>query len=216
MIQKPVLFPCGELWLSGYCYYPEVDGTLPGVVVCHPHPLYGGSMGNSVIRELGTAVSNHNIIALMFNFRGVGKSTGKFSDGIGEQDDVIATLDWLAVQPQIDIRRLGLCGYSFGGRVAASVACKDERVKSMALISPAFSGTCSEDLQRCIKSKFFITGEDDDVILPELVKFVYDTANQPKQFKLIPRVDHFWGGFEKTLASEVANFFNSTLRDIVR
>ena len=78
-----------------------------------------------------------SIASLRFNFRGVGNSGGSYDEGRGEQDDVIAALDYLSTLKEIDSRKIGLAGYSFGGMVADAVAMKDNRVKQLALISPA-------------------------------------------------------------------------------
>ena len=105
-----------------------------------------------------------SIAALRFNFRGVGKSGGAFGEGIGEQEDVRAALDFVLATPGIDQERIGLAGYSFGGGVALPVAVKDERVKLLALVSPALSELGWEELKGYGKPKFVIIGENDFVI----------------------------------------------------
>ena len=102
MKHASISFPCGDLILEGGCYYPEGDSPLSGVILCHPHPLYGGSMNNNVIQTLAATLVKCSIIAFMFNFRGVGRSEGSFGDGIDEQEDVIAAIDWLVSQTEID------------------------------------------------------------------------------------------------------------------
>lgn len=207
MQQIPISFSCGELTLSGYVYYPDVKTHHPAVILCHPHPLYGGSMSNKVIRELGNALVTENMVAMMFNFRGVGKSMGKFGEGIAEQNDVIAALDWIGTQAQIDVNKIGLCGYSFGGGVAAPIGCNDNRVKALALIAPALETSNSAYLKTCTKPKYFIIGKNDDMISPDIIESLYQESSQPKEFECIPQADHFWEGYENFLAASVSTFF---------
>jgi len=207
MKQLPVTFPCGELSLSGYIYLPDSDGKFPGVVLCHPHPLHGGSMSNPIIRELGKSLVEQNIAALMFNFRGVGKSTGEYANAIGEQDDIVAALDQIEKYPEIDRSNLGLFGYSFGGLTGAPVACRDNRVKIMAFLAPPLDMGDTEFLKTCNKPKYFAIGEDDDMVLPDTLKSILDFTAEPKQFRSFPGVDHFWMGHEETACEAITSFF---------
>ncbi len=156
---KHVLFPCGDLTLEGACYYPADPGKFPGVVICHPHPLYGGSMGNKVVREIASALIKHSIIAFTFNFRGVGKSQGNYGNGIDEKKDVVAAIDWLSSQPEVEKSKIGLAGYSFGASVALPEACDDPRVSALALISPALLDQPKmEQLRNCTMPGLIICG----------------------------------------------------------
>jgi len=211
MKQPPITFPSGKLSLSGYIYIPDSPGLLPGVVICHPHPLHGGSMSNPVVRQMGNALLEQGIVALMFNFRGVGKSTGRYADGIGEQEDIVAALDWLAMQPQVDTSKIGLFGYSFGGYTGGPVACRDIRVKAMALISPAVQMGNSDYIETCKKPKFIVVGENDDMVPPEIVKAFFDRASEPKQFRSFPGADHFWMGHETSVCNIIASWFKKEL-----
>jgi len=209
MRQTPVTFPSGKLSISGYFYLPDSTGKYPGVVLCHPHPLYGGSMSNSVIREVGKALVQQNIAALMFNFRGVGKSTGEYSDAIGEQDDIVAALDYISSQSEVDNSKLGLFGYSFGGLTGAPVACRDSRVKVMALLAPPLDPNDMDFLNTCSKPKYFAIGDADDMVLPETLKAVFNQSAEPKQFQSFAGVEHFWMGHEEKAAAAVVSFFKN-------
>ena len=105
-----------------------------GVVICHPHPLYGGDMDNPVVVRVQEVCAGLGLATLRFNFRGVGGSGGAHGDGVGEQDDARAALEALA-------RTTGgaptvIAGYSFGARIAALVACGDPRIGGLTLIAP--------------------------------------------------------------------------------
>ena len=161
MISRHVVFPCGDIQLEGELHLPEGKGPFPVVVVCHPHPLYGGDMDNNVVMAVCFALVRSSIAALRFNFRGVGNSSGSYGEGIGEQDDVRAALDFLSTLKEIDSQRIGLAGYSFGGMVAASVAIKDNRVKQLALISPALKETGWAQLKEYGLPKLILIGDAD-------------------------------------------------------
>jgi alpha/beta superfamily hydrolase len=105
-----------------------------GVVVCHPHPLYGGDMDNPVVVRVQQVCAELGLATLRFNFRGVSESSGTHGGGVGEQDDATAALDALA--QATGTGPLAIAGYSFGAWVAALVGCRDARVTALALIAP--------------------------------------------------------------------------------
>lgn len=209
--QNAVSFPCGELTLEGLCYLPDSDGVFPAAVLCHPHPLYGGSMDNNVILAVSSALVERSKIAFAFNFRGVGSSQGRYGDGIAELEDAKAAISWLVSQPAVDGKRLGLLGYSFGAAVALPVACYDERVKAVALISLPPGRSHLSQLKGCTKPKLMVCGTDDFVVSLDQAKLMNQEAAEPKQFELISGADHFWLGYETELVGKVAAFFNASL-----
>lgn len=105
-----------------------------GVVICHPHPLYGGDMDNPVVVRVQAVCAALGLATLRFNFRGVGGSGGTHGGGVGEQEDAAAALDALA--KAVSAAPLVIAGYSFGAWVAALVGCRDARVAGMVLIAP--------------------------------------------------------------------------------
>ena len=109
-------------------------GAPAGVVICHPHPLYGGDMDNPVVVRVQEVCAELGLATLRFNFRGVGGSGGAHGGGLAEQDDARAALDALA--KATGPRPLAIAGYSFGAWVAALVGCHDARVGALALIAP--------------------------------------------------------------------------------
>jgi alpha/beta superfamily hydrolase len=197
--------PCGAITLEAVWHFPDSKGPWPAVVVCHPHPLYGGTMSSNVVFGICQALAERAIAALRFNFRGVGKSGGEFGEGKAEQEDVKAALDFAIATDGIDKERIGLAGYSFGGMVALPVAIRDKRVKRLALVSPALSEGDWEALKRYNKPKFVIAGENDFVIPQEY--FFKLSEDMPEQYQVIPKADHFWGGYETVVAEKVSAFF---------
>ena len=88
--------------------------AAPGAVICHPHPMYGGSMDNNVVEAIIAAMWRRGYATLRFNFRGVGASEGEYDGGEGEAEDARAAVEFLAAQPDIDRGAIALAGYSFG------------------------------------------------------------------------------------------------------
>jgi len=206
---KRVNFPCGHITLEGVLHRPDAPGPFPGVVVCHPHPLYGGTMDSPVILSICRALKTRGIASLRFNFRGVGRSEGSYAEGVGEREDARAALDFLSQQEVVDRSRLGLCGYSFGTIVGLPVADQDDRVKALAGVSPFFSSP--ELLQNFHRPKFFICGSRDDFVdLEELRRRVAELP-EPKELEIIPGADHFWWGYVEELSTKVADFFAAAL-----
>lgn len=207
MKRVPVTFPCGDISLEGIWHLPEAASLLPAVIVCHPHPLYGGNMSNNVVFAICQVLAQRSIAAFRFNFRGVGKSEGDFGEGITEQEDVKAALTFISTTPDIDRKRIGLTGYSFGAGVALPVALQDERVNLLALVSPALSDSGWEQLKGCTKPKLLISGNHDSVIpLSQFEQYIKDIP-EPKYCQVISGADHFWQGYEEEVAQKVAQFF---------
>lgn len=212
MRRERIFFPCGELRLEGVCYLPDHGEHLPVAVVCHPHPLYGGSMDNNVVQAISSALVERGIAALAFNFRGVGGSQGAFDGGRGEQEDVRAALDWLCSRDYVDARKIGLTGYSFGAAVALPVACGESRVKAVALVSLPLMDDAQVQQSRsllttCYIPKLLVCGDDDFVVPLSAMQRLAEVAPEPKEVRVIAGADHFWWGNEQTVAATVADFF---------
>jgi alpha/beta superfamily hydrolase len=197
MKSERVSIPCGEISLEGILHLPDGKSPYPAVIVCHPHPLYGGDMDNNVVVTICQGLVTQSIATLRFNFRGVGGSGGRFGGGVKEQDDVKAALDYLSTRHEIDT------GYSFGGAVTFPVAQEDMRVKRLALVSPALNESDWEELKRYTRPKLVLLG-DADTVVPYTRLKKYFTGD--KQFQVIAGADHFWWGFEAEMSKRVGEF----------
>ena len=137
MRQSAVSFKVKGLSFEGVIAQPDGDdGPLPGVVICHPHPLFGGNMDNNVVLSVSFALAERGFVCLRFNFRGVGNSEGEHSKGELEQQEVLAALELLKAWPGVDGKKLGLAGYSFGSSVILGSPDLHKKAKAFALISP--------------------------------------------------------------------------------
>jgi len=205
--QVHITFPCRDILLEGVWHFPQATVSSPAVIVCHPHPLYGGDMSNNIVLAICQTLAQQSIAALRFNFRGVGKSEGVFGEGIAEQEDAKAAIAFVSSTPDINPRRIGLAGYSFGASVTVPVALHDGRVNLLALVSPALADSGWEQLKEYPKAKLLIVGDSDLVIpLPRFQQYIKDIP-EPKQWQVISGADHFWQGYEAKVAQKVTQFF---------
>ena len=164
-------------------------------------------MSNSVVVAICRALVQKQIAALRFNFRGVGRSSGNYGGGIDEQEDVRAALALVPSTSEIDPKKIGLAGYSFGASVALSVAAENKEVSLLVLVSPALSDSGWEQLEAYSRPIFLISGEYDSVISPEMLQPYISNTPEFKQYEVIPGADHFWLGHEAEVADKVAEFF---------
>ena len=207
---KKIDIPCKDITLEGIFDLPEGDGPFSLVVVCHPHPLYGGNMYNNVVHAVCEKLRDKKIAWLKFNFRGVGMSGGSFAGGIGEKEDTQAAISFGESQPKIDPKRIGLCGYSFGSMIAFSVAVEDQRVAAVAGISPFVQP--DNLLDHWTKPKLLVCGTQDEFINDKKLEQLIQKIPEPKELAVYPGVDHFWLGEEGPMAEKVSQFFARAFR----
>jgi uncharacterized protein len=177
-----------------------------GVVVCHPHPLYGGDMDNPVVTLTAEGSQAAGLATLRFNFRGVGDSTGAHDDGRGEQVDVAAALDHLArrLRPGAAV---GLAGYSFGAAMAAAVAGGGRSLAGLALIAPplAFGGIDTRGLKSITGPVLIVAGSLDAYCPREALERLADGVPRA-DVCVIEGADHFFAGALGPLGEAVAGW----------
>lgn len=161
-------------------------------LVCHPHPLYGGTMHNKVVYQTAKALHVRGAAVLRFNFRGVGQSEGEHDRGLGEQGDVRAALDYLAVE--YPDRPIVLAGFSFGSWVGLRVGCEDGRVSRLIALGLPVDNVDASYLRRCAKPKLLIQGGEDQFGSRENLEALFATLPEPKQMVIIEDADHFFAG----------------------
>ena len=206
-----IKFPCGNIDLEGVCQFPDSDENFPVVIICHPHPLHGGDLHNHVVSAISRNLLQRSIATLRFNFRGVGQSGGNFGEGVGEQEDLKAAIEFALIQENIDSTRLGLAGYSFGGGIVVPVAYNDERVKAISLISPALENDDWNLLRKYKMPKMLISGSNDEFFPFAQYETKFKNIPGPKQFQIVNGADHFWQNFEVEAAEKVGRFFSENL-----
>jgi alpha/beta superfamily hydrolase len=180
------------------------------VVICHPHPLFGGTMTNKVVTTLARACTDIGVAAVKFNFRGVGKSEGQFAEGIGEQADLLAVIDWVKkINPSAT---LWLAGFSFGAAVAAQVATQISPAQLISIAPPVERFQMAQ-LPPVTCPWLLVQGEEDDVVIPAEVYAWVATRNPPPRLIRIAQAGHFFHGklmelrtaLETELVSNVVN-----------
>lgn len=184
---------------------PE-DGPLRGAaVVCHPHPLHGGTMHTKAIFRTAQALNSVGIRALRFNFRGVGHSTGSYGDGVGEREDVKAALDFLeADAPGVP---LFLAGFSFGSMVGLSLALDDPRIRAcvgLGLPLSSYDFSFLAELNRPVR---IVQGEEDQFGSGAAVADFLEELGPHISLVRIPKSDHFFHDRFDALQEAVASFF---------
>jgi len=202
---RKIEFLSENITLEGVFALPAGGGPFSLVVVCHPHPLYGGNMDNRVVHAVCQKVGERGLASLKFNFRGAGKSGGHFGGGIGEKEDARSAISFAEQQPKIDSGKIGICGYSFGSMVAFSVAAEDQRIKAVAGISPFVQP--ADLLDHCTKPKLFISGTNDEFIDSNSLARLVLGLPEPKELAIYPKADHFWSGSEDPMAEKAGQFF---------
>jgi alpha/beta superfamily hydrolase len=164
-------------------------------LVCHPHPLGGGTMHNKVVYHAMKAFSSFGLPVLRFNFRGVGLSEGEHSGGPGEMDDVRAALDWMEGELKLPIL---FAGFSFGSNVGMRVCCGDARVKGLVGLGIPVRAEGRDYtygfLTECRQPKLFISGDHDQYGPREMVEQVVERAKDPKRLVWIEGAEHFFQG----------------------
>jgi alpha/beta superfamily hydrolase len=204
---REITFTSDGLALEGVLHLPA-SSPSPAVAVCHPHPLYGGDMHNSVVVALCQAAAARGIAALRFDFRGVGRSEGSFADGVGERADAVAALAHLRQLPDVDGDRLGIVGYSFGAAVALLAA--DEGLRAVVAVStPTIARGLSEIAIRC--PALLVVGEQDQVAPPSRLASLGQAVGPQAELIMVPGADHFWWGAEERLSAIVSDFLLRTL-----
>jgi uncharacterized protein len=192
--------PAGHL--ETILWKPAENARPPlAALVCHPHPLFGGTMHNKVIYQAAKALDAVGIPVLRFNFRGAGLSAGVHDRGQGERDDVRAALNFLGSEfPGVPLL---LGGFSFGSWVGLRVGCEDSRVSHLIGLGIPVNSTDFSFLRQCDKPKLFVHGSQDEHGDIEKVKVLIPTLAGNNRLAVVEGVDHFFTGKLDQLARAI-------------
>ena len=182
--------PAGRL--EAILWSPSTGSPRMAALVCHPHPLFGGTMHNKVVYQAAKSLDALGLPVLRFNFRGTGLSEGKHDRGEGERGDVLAALDFLAAEyPNIPLL---VAGFSFGCWVGLCVGCEDARVTSLIGLGPPVNNADFSYLAQCAKPKLFVLGANDIYGAPDKLKSVVSAAAGENEIVIVEEADHFFVG----------------------
>jgi hypothetical protein len=185
---------------------PAGEISRMAAVVCHPHPLYGGTLHNKAVYQVAKTLHRLGLPVLRFNFRGAGMSEGKHDEGRGERDDVRAAIDFLAEAfPGAPIL---LAGFSFGASVGLRVGCGDERVTELVGLGLPADNFDLTFLATCGKPKLFVQGGQDQYGSKENVRALIETLPEPKRLVIVENADHFFEGKLDQVNGAVSEWMN--------
>lgn len=177
------------------------ENATHAALVCHPHPLFGGTLHNKVVFHTMKALNSFGVPVLRFNFRGTGLSQGEHDQGIGELEDVRSALDWLDAEYHLP---LIFAGFSFGAAVGLRAACADHRVDALigvgVPVAPVATDTeqprvyAFDFLHECTKPKLLVSGARDQFGPKAKLQALCDSIPEPKKLVVIEGADHFFEG----------------------
>jgi len=193
--------PAGKL--ESVLEEPEEGEPREAVLICHPHPQYGGTMHNKVVYRMARGLRSAGCVALRFNYRGVNLSEGAYDEGAGELEDARSALSWLRARyPELPY---SLAGFSFGSRIILRLGCSLPDVRR--LIAVGFPvGYYKEHsyLESCTKERIFLQSTNDEFSPRDKMEAVFEQLPEPKRIIWVPAEDHFFKGsldeFEKSVA----------------
>jgi uncharacterized protein len=201
--------PAGRL--EAILWSPTVGSPPLAALVCHPHPLFGGTMHNKVVYQAAKSLDALGLPVLRFNFRGAGTSEGKHDRGEGERGDVRAALDFLAAE--FPIIPLLIAGFSFGCWVGLRAGCEDARVTSLIGLGAPVNNADFSYLAKCAKPKLFVHGSND--MYGDPVKLSNLVASLPGENKLVvvEDADHFFVGKLDQVDAAITNWMSERISD---
>jgi hypothetical protein len=168
-------------------------------------------MNNNVVYSVCLALTESNLAALRFNFRGVEGSQGSYDSGGGEAEDIAAALSYASSQPDVDSARLGLCGYSFGAGVALRAATGNAGLKALALVSLPLDGMEGAAISGFAGPKLLVSGDADPYSYAGELEGLLRGVPGVAEWEGVSGADHFWGGYEGMLGSRISRFFSQHL-----
>ena len=192
-MEEKVCFRSGDFELEGLF---ESGRTARGVVITHPHPLYGGDMHNPVVDAIRRVYRMKGFATLRFNFRGAGESEGLHDNGVGEQVDVLAALSFLTGS---GFQPVDLAGYSFGAWVNALTLQREGRTENLVMVSPPVAFIDFASIGRLPGLRLVVTGSRDEIAPPGVIQQMLTTWNPSAHFDIIDGSDHFYGRYTRQL-----------------
>lgn len=201
--------------LEAVAHQGNSDGPLADqrlcALVCHPHPSHGGTMDNKVVTTLMRTYRDLGIHVMRFNFRGVGKSAGVFDHAVGEVDDLVAVINWLA--QTIPSHGLALAGFSFGSSIAAQASYRISNVRHLTLVAPPIERYPYDRDQQFTAPVCIIQGDKDERVFAEGVYAWQKQLRGESALLRYPDAGHFFHGYLSALKADLTQVL---LRHIVQ
>jgi alpha/beta superfamily hydrolase len=169
---------------------PETEPAREACLVCHPHPLYGGTMHNKVVYRMARGLRRSGSIVMRFNFRGVGRSQGLHDHGVGELDDARILMDWL--RSRYHALPYSAAGFSFGARIALQLGCSTPGTRRAVAVGLPTRSSSLDYLKTCATPKIFIQCVNDEHGPRTELETLYQDFAPPKQIYWVEAADHFF------------------------
>lgn len=199
--------PAGRL--EAILWNPSARPPAMAALVCHPHPLFGGTMHNKVVYQAAKSLDALGLAVLRFNFRGTGLSEGKHDRGEGERGDVRAALDFLAAE-FANIPLL-VAGFSFGSWVGLRAGCEDARVTSLIGLGAPVNNADFSYLTHCPKPKLFVHGSNDMYGAVDKLKAVVAAVPGENKMVIVDDADHFFVGELDQVDAAITNWMSDRI-----
>jgi len=197
MSEIQVSFRSGDLTLEGLLANPGANA--PAAVVCHPHPLYGGSMYNNVVDAILAAMWQAGYATLRFNFRGVGASEGEHDGGPGEVDDAAAAMTYLLTQPGVRKEGAVIAGYSFGAMVAVGAGYERAEIARIVAVALPLAMADARIPAGASKPLLLVSGDRDSYSPVAGLQALKSKIGDSARLEIVVGADHFFGGREAEL-----------------
>jgi alpha/beta superfamily hydrolase len=203
MQEIQVSFRSGDLTLEGLIANP--GGGAPAAVVCHPHPMYGGSMHNNVVDAILAALWQAGYATLRFNFRGVDASEGEHDGGPGEVHDALAAMSFILAQPGVRKEDAAMTGYSFGAMVALSAGYEHAKIARIVAVALPLAMADARIPDGASKPVLLISGDRDSYSPVAGLQALASRIGGSARLEIIAGADHFFGGYEAELSRAIAD-----------
>jgi len=210
-----VIFNGPEGRIEGRYHHSEQKGA-PLAIVLHPHPLYGGTMNNKIVYHIYQAFVKNGFSVLRFNFRGVGRSQGKFDNGLGELTDAATALDWIQLQNP-DAPACWISGFSFGSWIAMQLLMRRPELEGFISVSPPANLYDFTFLSPCPSAGLITQGDKDDIVAEEAVSKLAAKLSTQKganiTYKVINGADHYYRNNLDELSEILTKYIGDRLAD---
>jgi uncharacterized protein len=194
--------------LEGVCHIPRRVERAPTIVLCHPQPITS-SMSDVLIVALARRLADVGMVALRFNFRGVGQSQGQQTDGRMEPLDLAGAIDAILTQPGINPTKVCVVGHGFGANIALMYAPYDPRIRTVVAISLLLYRAAGGFPKAFERPKLFVTGELDEVCPPDKLETFVEELKGPKGMKVITGARHLMRGYEEAAVSTMLKYIQN-------
>jgi alpha/beta superfamily hydrolase len=197
-------------------YSASENRNAPTALVLHPHPVYGGTMNNKVVHSIYHSFVRNNFSVLRINFRGVGRSQGKFDNGIGELTDAATAMDWLQLQNP-NASNFWIAGFSFGSWIAMQLLMRRPEIQNFVAVSPPVNKYDFSFLSPCPAPGLVVQGDQDSIVSEEAVANFIDKLSKQRNtevdYKMIANADHFFREKLEDLSVAIDEYISYKIND---